>query len=657
MKKVLVKSLMLRDFRNVNANIMLNDLETSISGRNGVGKSSVQAAWNWLLSEYTDAENPKNHELYDSTKELTEETPLTRVTANIEIDGKEWTICKTAEAKFTRKRGETTYEKAASDNYVYYIDDIKTSKTDFMSWIKTNIISDPDMLVYCLDGAFFANLTKEDSKKGRKVLETIVGEVKDSELKGDYDGLIELMSAKGYTVENIMTQQKEKLNELKKDQTRISSEIEVKEKLLQEISAINFDETEKAIAEIKKQIEDIDNTLLGKAESIKPILGKRDAIFDIINSKTLKLNESRNAYNSRQISLISDIKVKISNVTKDNEYIRSRNQQQIDEKDRLKKQIENLESMLDTLNKERDRLVENKNELKEKVFTEDTCVYCGQELPYEMLEEKRKQFNDNKKKTLEIIVEKGRNVRQQIDNTEKAISEKKALLEKDVELEEYQDVDKLKAELELAEKSFVPFEETTEYKRLYNDIEDLKRSLPEIPQSDNEALTNVKKSLIEDLEIQNRIYGKKQDIIDTNESIAILQTNLRNVCNEQAVCEGLIAKGKEYIEEKANIISSKVNDKLSICKIQMYRTQKDGTLVPDCRVYSKEGVPYSTIHNSRRMLIRIELQRFFCNHFGLQLPIFVDEYKSFDDYNAPKSQNGEQMVFLYASNSNTLEIK
>jgi hypothetical protein len=117
-----------------------------------------------------------------------------------------------------------------------------------------------------------------------------------------------------------------------------------------------------------------------------------------------------------------------------------------------------------------------------------------------------------------------------------------------------------------------------------------------------------------------------------------------------------LAKITEYVEEKANIVSSRVNDRLSICKIQMYRVQKDGGIAPDCRVYSKDGVPFSTINNSKAMLIRIDLQRFFCNHFNVQLPIFVDEYKSFDDFNAPKSQ-GEQMVMLYASNSPILEVK
>ena len=655
MNKIILKKETLSNFRQVNVEVNYNDGVTEISSRNGVGKSSLDAAWKWLLCGYTDTANPKNHELYDSTKELNENTPITRVKADIEVNGIAYSLEKTAEAKFVKKHGETTYKKASSDNYVYYIDNIKTSVSDFNAWIERNICP-VDMLPYCLDGGFFANEAEEEPKKARKVLEGIVGEISDSELKGDYTELTTLMNEKGYSVEQVRTQQKEKLNSLKSDETRVRAEIELKEKSLAELQSIDYDVIEKQIAEIKKQIEDIDNTLLGKAEAIKPILGQRDAIFEIINSKTLKLNEGGNTYNNKFNALKNDINAQIRNVSANNDIIRKRNEAKQSDIDSLKRQVELMKVTISTLTMEKDRLAGQRDMLKSRVFTDDKCAYCGQELPADVIVEKRKQFNERKQDELVSIITKGKTLKQQIEDTQNDLNAKLEIISAGVELEQYESADELYAKLDELNKSYVPYESTEEYQKMFNEIETLKSTLPEIPQSDNEGLTNMKRSLITELETQNRMYGKKQDIIDTMNKIEALKSDLRNICNEEARIEGLLVKITEYVEEKANIVSSRVNDRLSICKIQMYRVQKDGGIAPDCRVYSKEGVPFSTINNSKAMLIRIDLQRFFCNHFNVQLPIFVDEYKSFDDFNAPKSQ-GEQMIMLYASNSPILEVK
>ena len=61
--------------------------------------------------------------------------------------------------------------------------------------------------------------------------------------------------------------------------------IEDKEKALSEYNQIDFDGTLNEINEKKKLIEDIDAQMLGKAEALKPILAKRDAIFEIISKK------------------------------------------------------------------------------------------------------------------------------------------------------------------------------------------------------------------------------------------------------------------------------------------------------------------------------------------------------------------------------------
>ena len=92
MKKVILKRLVLSDFKAQNSDLVFDEKINTIVGRNGTGKTNLMRAWFWLLSGYTDPLLPKNSELYDNKVELNENTPLACVKAFVEIDGVECTI-------------------------------------------------------------------------------------------------------------------------------------------------------------------------------------------------------------------------------------------------------------------------------------------------------------------------------------------------------------------------------------------------------------------------------------------------------------------------------------------------------------------------------------------------------------------------------------
>ena len=75
-KKVKIKELALSDWKGLNANISFDGKTSIILGQNGIGKSSIYMSFCWLLTGYTDALNPSNHELFDSRKNLSEATLL-----------------------------------------------------------------------------------------------------------------------------------------------------------------------------------------------------------------------------------------------------------------------------------------------------------------------------------------------------------------------------------------------------------------------------------------------------------------------------------------------------------------------------------------------------------------------------------------------------
>lgn len=176
MKKIIIKRIALTDWKAKNLDVKFNDGTTRISAKNEVGKSSLQQAWMWVLTSYTTPLSSKNEELYDNRIALSPETPEAKVKVWIEVGGVEYTIERTARAKFKRPRGRVEFVKDSSDDYTIKIDGIEYSATDFDEWV-SNTICPINHLPFVLDGAFFSVLAIESKMKARDVLEKLIGEV------------------------------------------------------------------------------------------------------------------------------------------------------------------------------------------------------------------------------------------------------------------------------------------------------------------------------------------------------------------------------------------------------------------------------------------------------------------------------------------------
>lgn len=652
-KKVILKKLTLQNWKAQNKSVEFNEGKTTIKGRNSIGKTTLMKGWLWLLTGWTDANNVKNHEIFDNKETLSHETPLASVKAIITIDDVEYTIERQAKAGFTRKRGENTYVKSSSDTYKYLIDSIEVSVANFNDWIANNIC-DVNNLVYCLSGEFFSTLCENDKNNARRVLETLIGEIKDEDFKGDYTLLNEKL--KSLNIDQIVEQTKNTIKPLVKRMDEIPSLVESKEKTICDYRSVDFDALMCEINDKKKTIDDIDSAILGRAESIAPILGERDKIFEIINSKTLSLNERRNTYESKQKSITSEIKGKIEGIERENKRILETNRKLVNDYKDTEFRLSLVKKGLEVEQRHREELLKQRDEVKARVFNEDMkCAYCGQELPQDEVEKARVRFNAAKKNDLDMIVVKGKTCKAEIERYEKEIAELQAIVDKGVVELPYKSVEEYEKELQDAQSKYVPFENTKEYEKLKGEIEFLKGTLPEIPQNDNEALTNTKRAIIEELDELNRQYGLKTKADELEVEVQQLLQEKRNLGVEIAKLEGLLVNIQEWLQERANIVSSKVNDKLTNCKIVMYSVQKDGSLKPDCVIVDSNNVKYATLNNSNRIKTNIELQQLFCDFYGIELPCWVDEAAIFSQNNLPVLES--QHILLYASDDNYLIVE
>lgn len=632
MKQIKIKQLDITNFKGQTIHSTFDGENCVISGFNKSGKTTHIKAWQWLLTGYTDTLNPKNFELFDNTKELSNDTPLASIKAVILIDDVEYKLERTAVASFSRKKGEIEYTKDSSDKYSTSIDDIEYSATNFKEWIEANICP-IDMLPYLVNGEFFANLTIDDKDKARKVLENIIGEIKQSDFKADYGVLFKMLER--FTIEDLKTQTKERMRPIKADIESLPLVIDNKQKDIAELSNIDFDKLEKDIEAKNKEIADIDNELLGSSEKIKPIIEKRNNELAEIDTFKRNLSNAKTEYENKAKELPNKIRKEIDAIDVENELIKKRNAQA--EKDFKDKQnrLVSLTTELDSYNTKRTTLLKKRDDVKARIFSADKCAYCGQELPIEKREELQTKFNEEKQRDLDNIITDGKSVKASIDDIQTKINSLNEELKNGLIQANYINTDDKEKEYENSLNSIIPFEATKEYEDLSVKILNAERKVTDIPQTDNSGLTEKKKALQEELGLLNQELGKKSELERHTNQLNELFEKQRNCGIELAKLQKLEQQINEYVEEKANIISSRVNDLLDICYIEMQSVQKNGDKKPDCIVCRKDKVKYATINGSDRLLMCVDLQRMFCKYYKIMLPLFLDEVSVIDEDRLP----------------------
>lgn len=639
-KKIVLKSIKLQNWSSINSMVEFCEGRTIIKGMNKVGKSSIMNAWRWLLTSRVDAIHPANYKLFDKRFPLTPETPEAIVEAVVDVNGCEYILTRKAKAAFVKG------EKAPSDKYTTLIDKVEYTATQFNEWLEANI-APVAMLPFCIDGIFFATLCEEDKKKGRKVLEAIVGEITQDDFMGDYS-LIADMLAK-LPIEKVLEKTKAEIAELDKSALRLPIEIEAKENIV--ASWATSGDIEAEIESKKKRIAELDE-IINKGND-PSIVAKRSEIFAEMSKRELCLEEHRNSYNTQHVAEVNRVKSLIKASNESNRAIVERNCMAKQEFERAEQSLKLEKASLENLNNRRNTLLMRRDEIKARVFSDDKCVYCGQELPEDKLNEAKEMFAKQKNADLMFVVVDGKNTATQIAVCEARIAKLEEIIARGYNVESEVSVDDLHEELASIESNFKPYNTTDEYAALRKDIDDLKATLPET--MDFTPIIAEKASVTKELQELLEKNGSKSQYNALLSDIEALRGQLRDIGNEKTYKLGVKAKCEEWIEERASIISNRVNSKLTTCSIQMFSLQKNGEQVPDCVILDSNGVEYGKTNTAERLSINIELQRMFLLHFGIELPTFVDECSIFSPSNVPSLS--QQHILIFATDDKILKVE
>ena len=626
MKTITIKKLTLQDWRAQNKVVEFTD-NTEIRGYNKSGKSSIYNAFLWLLTGYDDMDRT-NYNLFDNTIEQTHDTSkVASVEGVFEIDGVEYTLKKTAEIGWTRKKGRDEWERKGSDNYSFYIDHIERNAGDYKKTIE-DLFTLIDKLKIMLNLQYFLRL---DWKDMRRHLQGLVGEITMDDFKGDYSDI--LNDLRKYSPEEVKASYKSRIKPIKQAIESLPITIETLKSSLPEIE--DLEEVQQEIDDAKSQIEMIDKQILGSSEGVQKFIDKR-------NEELAKIGELESEYNKYKIEYEANYRNERSNINEEISKIAFINTEIIRENEKNKQTIPNAKeslklatSKLKKLNEYREQLLKQNEDVKAMQFTDDTCAFCGQKLPEDKLEEAKARFNANKDAKHKSIVAEGKANNLKIEQCKKEIAELEAIIEKGYEEKPLKDKSELEAKLCNLKLEFVPYEQTIEGKEKMSLISNMKANLTVIPAQDNAALLNMKKSLMQDIETLSKKLGLKDEYDKQMAVIQSKQKELKDSAVELAKLEGMLNKVTAYEREKAAIISDRVNNKFDYIQVQMTEVNKSGELVDTCKILDADGVSASSTNFASQVRCGIDISTAFCKFYGINLPMFIDFAESICEDNYP----------------------
>lgn len=649
MKKVILRKLTLQNWRKQNNEIFFNEDITKVYGQNKAGKSSLRNAFLWLITGY-DGENRMNYNLFDNTKTYTaEDSPAAVVEAVIEVNGYEYILKKTAEVGWIRRRGSNTYERKGTDDYKFFIDGIELSAGKYKEKI-AELFCDFDILRSVIDINYFLSL---DWKEQRKALAVMAGEIEDGDLKGNYDELLPLLDK--YSLAELKSSISSDIKPLKDSLKSLPITIKALENNLPDIK--EADNAKVLIENYKEQINNIDKELQGIAESIKPLIEKRNKELQEISDLERAIKKDKETYEEKQSEKTKSISAEIKYVYNENIKIDSINYDNENNRKNLLERIGILEKDLVFYEEKRNNLLDKLDKVSEEEFTENKCSYCGQTLPEDKFESLKKTFYENIENAKKAIIKEGLSVKEHIESTNKSIETLKAQLKAiPTVLKEKKDLSVLKAKLAESERDIVPFEQTELYKSAVEALEEKRKSVTVIPEQDNSGLISMKEHLLKQIEEESEKVGLIKERKKQEDKIEEFRQQQKDTANALAEKEKLDAQIKAYEEERAKIISKRVNKYFKRCNITMMSQDKSGIWIPDCVITGIDGAIAATSNGAERILIGIDVANAFAEFFDISIPLFVDDMNLVDSSNNIKTYH--QLIELIVNdNDNELRVE
>ena len=635
MKTIRINRLTLENFK-CHANLVLNfnGANVSIYGDNATGKTSVYDALTWLLFGKDSAGNgEKNIEIkpLDSTGSVIDHSAITSVTAELSTDGEITTLKRTYREVWSTKRGSST-ETYDGNTSEYFVDGVPCKKYAFDEKIKDLV---PESVFRLLTSvSYFANDLKWQDR--RSILFDMAGTHTDREIMATNAAFAPLLEGMGKLS---LDDYKKKLTAEKrgfvgiKDQT--PARLDECQKTVRDLAGLDFEGAKAALADLEQRQREISAQLIAMDHDSATDAKRLEIRSAELEQKTLDGENA--AFRAQQTAGAVDI-----------EALR-RQRNAIDSHRSIAK------SRLDGASKSlvlHDKNIEESRvrwiAVNGEVFAAGTCPTCGQQLPFDQLQAATSAFEKQKHDRLDEIMRTAnsqKDAKAQTEERIKSLRDEIAALDADI-----LDLDGKISAANAAKITPVDMDGyadavtaiQTRVSTLNAELSAMMGNAAQI----REQLRSELGAVQEKISQQQAIIGKESILQYTHQRISEIQSDARNAAQALESIEKMLYLADEYTRYKTQYVESSVNNLFRIARFRLFREQANGGVEERCDVVY-DGVPYMGLNNGMKINVGIDIINALSRHYGVTVPLFVDNAESVTRLEA----SGTQVIRLVVSES------
>lgn len=612
---------------------------TVVSGRNGIGKSTIATAYTWLMfgCDYQLKDNPMVRRTVDS-KPVDDMDVY--VEAILDINGKEVTARKVQKRKY--KKDGVGY----SDDNTYFINEVPKTLKAFNEYFEV----DMNLLKMCSSPGAFLNQKTADMRSYLFGLVENVSDLDVSKENAELSAITDFLEK--YSADELTAMNKATKSKIDKELPIIDGQIKEKQRDIQLKSDIDVTELELLKNTLSEQLEGNIKKQTDAEALEKDIQKKADGIFEL----KFQLSGLQTQANDANLNKIREVQHKINDANAFVDSIHEEIRKNGVDVDRIKSEISEKDSARELLAK---KWVDVNNEKFDDNST--ICPTCHRDLPDEEIKRLLSEFTESKQKRLREIEAKGTALKEEIEKEKPVLAELESVSEENMKklnsvlskLEEYH------KQLDAIPK-VVDISDTEEYKKLSAEIDakeaEMQKSMKiddmrgQLKQEENEIRRKLS-------ECESQI--SKSDTSADEQRLEELRDRRIDMEQKKADAEKILYLLGELEKFKNQKLSAEINKHFGTVQWQLFEVNKSGGYKSVCIPTVDGKSILSTMSNKGNQIIgKVDICNSIQKINDLSVPVFLDDSESLDVKNKERVSKavGCQLIMLEVTDSNKLKV-
>nr|DAO46161.1 MAG TPA: chromosome partition protein [Bacteriophage sp.] len=612
---------------------------TVVSGRNGIGKSTIATAYTWLMfgCDYQLKDNPTVRRTVGGKS--VDDMDVS-VTAVLDIDGKEVTARKVQKRKY--KKDGVSY----ADDNTYFINEVPKTLKAFNEYFEI----DMNMLKMCSSPGAFLNQKTADMRSYLFGLVENVNDLDVAKENAELSAITDLLEK--YSADELTAMNKATKSKIGKELPIIDGQIKEKQRDIQLKSDIDVAELELLKNTLSEQL-DCNIKKQTDAESLeKDLQDKADGILEL----KFKLSGLQTQANDANLNKIREVQHKINDANALVDSIHEEIRKNGVAIDRIKAEISEKDSARELLAK---KWIDVNNEKFDDNST--ICPTCHRDLPDEEIKRLVSEFTESKQKRLYEIEAKGTALKEEIEKEKQVLTELESVAEENMKKinSVLSKLDEYHKQLDVIPK-VVDISDTEEYKKLSAEI-DAKEAEMQKSMKIDDMRGRLK---LEENEIRRKLSEcesqiSKSDTSADEQRLEELRDRRIDMEQRKADAEKILYLLGELEKAKNQKLSAEINKHFKTVQWQLFEVNKSGGYKSVCIPTVDGKSILSTMSNKGNQIIgKVDICNSIQKINDLSVPVFLDDSESLDVKNKERVSKaiGCQLIMLEVTDSNKLKV-